>query len=436
MTQALRRYRTGMFRISQTTRLMLIVAALSGALHAGNLEAADKTIKVGITLPLTGADADDANKIKNGAMMAIEEANAGNFIPGYKIEVVIYDSGTATAGQYDPAQAATNTKKLVSDNAVVANIGPQMSGEGKAMTPILSEANLATITPSSTNPDITNPAMAAQFRPKGKAIYFRTVTTDAFQGPSMANFAKDKLGVKSVYVLDDSGAYGVGIADSFQKQAAEIGIKVLGRDQLNPKDADYTTILTKIKALNPDMLYFGGVAQAGVKLAKQAYDIIPNVKKAGGDGVKGASFLKGVGFPAVEGWYCTDASPELLTDPKVQEFVKRFTAKYGVGPDNYSVTAYDAALVIIDAIKRVIAAKKEVNRDNVRDAIQSTKLMTLQGEVSFDNNGDIITQVVSVYQYKRNPAKPADDEAGNVIYVAKETRCSCPLKADGSCSCP
>src|SRR5260221_12400863 len=115
------------------------------------------------------------------------------------------DGGPAAGGQYDPAQAATNTKKLISDPMIVANLGPQMSGEGKAMTPILSEANLATITPSSTNPDITNPAMAAQFKPKGKAIYFRTVTTDAFQGPNMANFYTQTLKVKSVYILDDSG---------------------------------------------------------------------------------------------------------------------------------------------------------------------------------------------------------------------------------------
>ncbi|MGE5201164.1 MAG: branched-chain amino acid ABC transporter substrate-binding protein, partial [Acidobacteriota bacterium] len=291
------------------------VVALAGVAGLGLAQAADKTVKIGITLPLTGADAEDATLIKDGAMMAIDEANASGVIPGYKIEVVVYDSGTATAGQYDPAQAATNTKKLVSDSAVVANVGPQMSGEGKAMSPILSEADLATITPSSTNPDITNPAMAPQFRPKGKAVYFRTVTTDAYQGPNMANFLKDKLHIKTVYVLDDSGAYGVGIADSFQKQATKIGIKVLGRDQLNPKDADYTTILTKIKAANPDLLYYGGVAQAGVKLAKQAYDIIPKTPKAGGDGVQGASFFKGVGFPAVEGWYSTNASPELVRDP-------------------------------------------------------------------------------------------------------------------------
>ncbi len=169
------------------------------------------------------------------------------------------DDGTATAGQYDPAQAATNARKMVADKDVVASIGPQMSGAGKAMTPILSQGGLATITPSSTNPDITSPKFADQYRPAGKPIYFRTVTTDAFQGPNMANFLAEKLKVKSVYILDDSGAFGVGIADSFQKQAEAKGIKVIGRDRLDPKAADYTAILTKIKSLNPEALYYGGV---------------------------------------------------------------------------------------------------------------------------------------------------------------------------------
>jgi len=384
------------------------VAALAtfGAAQSG---AADKTVKIGITLPLTGADAEDATLIKNGAVLAIEQANAKCGVAGYKIETVIYDSGTATAGQYDPAQAATNTKKLAADPQVVANVGPQMSGEGKAMAPILSEADLATITPSSTNPDITNPAMAGQFRPKGKAIYFRTVTTDAFQGPNMANYVAQVLKVKTVYVLDDSGAYGVGIADAFQKQAEKIGIKVLGRDQLNPKEADYTTILTKIKALKPDLLYYGGVAQAGVKLAKQAYDIVPKMLKAGGDGVQGASFLKGVGFPAADGWYCTNASPHMLEDPAVKQWIDTYKARFKVSPNDYSITAYDGALVVIDAIKRVAESGKEVNRSNVRDAMQATKLKTLQGELSFDPHCDLLTKVVSVFQYRHDPKFPDDD---------------------------
>src|SRR5271156_2411011 len=138
---------------------------------------------------------------------------------------------------------------MVSNKATVAAIGPQMSGAGKAMAPILSQGNLAIITPSSTNPDITNPKFAAQYRPEGKAIFFRTVATDAFQGPYLANYYADVLKVKTLYVLDDTGAYGEGIADSFQAQAEKKGIKILGRDKLDPKAADYSAVFTKIKAL-------------------------------------------------------------------------------------------------------------------------------------------------------------------------------------------
>ena len=129
--------------------------------------AADKSVTVGINLPLTGADAHDAELIKDGALLAIEEANAQGGVAGYKINVIVLDDGTATAGQYDPAQAATNARKMVSDKSVVAAIGPQMSGSGKAMAPILSQGNLATITPASTNPDITDPKFAGQYRPGG-----------------------------------------------------------------------------------------------------------------------------------------------------------------------------------------------------------------------------------------------------------------------------
>src|SRR5271169_6948228 len=133
--------------------LHLSTTALVGALamRARLAAAADKSVKIGINLPFTGADAHDAELIKDGALLAIDEANAQGGVAGYKIEVLLLDDGTATAGQYDPAQAATNARKMVSDKQVVAAIGPQMSGSGKAMSPILSQGDLATITPSSTN---------------------------------------------------------------------------------------------------------------------------------------------------------------------------------------------------------------------------------------------------------------------------------------------
>ena len=193
--------------------------ALGTTMGATPVKAQDKNVTIGIELPLTGADADSATRIKNGAVMAIDDVNAKGGAGGYHLNVTVLDSGTSTAGQYDPAQAATNYKKFIADSLVLAAVGPVMSGEGKAISPILSEADMATITPSSTNPDITDPKFAGQYKPNGKAIYFRTVTTDAYQGPNMANYMRDTLKVKSVYILDDSGAYGVGMSNAFEGAA-------------------------------------------------------------------------------------------------------------------------------------------------------------------------------------------------------------------------
>jgi branched-chain amino acid transport system substrate-binding protein len=391
--------------------------AVVGGVASGSAFAADKTVKIGIDLSLTGADSQGAARVKDGIMMAFDAANQGNAIPGYKFDVLVTDDGTATAGQYDPAQAATNARKMVADKEVVAAIGPQMSGAGKAMTPILSQGGLATITPSSTNPDITDPKFAEQYRPAGKPIYFRTVTTDAYQGPNMANFLAEHAKVKSVYILDDSGAFGVGVADSFQKQAEKKGIKVIGRDRLDPKAADYTAILTKIKSMAPEAIYYGGVTQAGVKLAKQSYEIIPNIIKAGPDGMVSSDLLSGAGFPAVDGWYTSIAAPHLTEDNKAAQFVQAFKGKFGESPDDYTITAYDAALVIIDAVKRVVASGKPVTREAVRDAIQSAKVPTIQGTVSFDANGDLADRTVSVFQIKKDTTKPLNDVSAQYKYL-------------------
>jgi len=395
-------------------------ALLAATMAAAPAWAADKTLKVGVNLSFTGADAENAQRIANGAMLAFEEANAKKEVPGYMFEVVKFDDATPTAGQYDPAQAATNARAMVSDKGFVAALGPQMSGAGKAMSPILSQGDLAIITPASTNPDITDPKFAAQYRPAGKAIYFRTVATDAFQGPNMANYMADTLKVKSVYVLDDSGAYGVGLADAFQKQAEKKGIKILGRDRLDPKAADYATVLTKIKSMEPGAVYYGGVGQAGVKLAKQAYDIIPKVIKAGGDGMQSADLLKGAGFPAVEGWYATVASPHFdeAGNARAKAFGDAYFKKFKSHPDDYTVTNYVAAEVIIQAVKDLVKAKKPVDRANLRDAIQKVDLKnSLIGPVEFDANGDLKNKVISVFQIRKDDKAPLDDPTAQYKYI-------------------
>lgn len=380
-------------------------------------EADDKLIVIGIDLPITGADAAGAKRMMNGALLGIQQANDANEIPGYMLKGLVLNDATATAGQYDPAQAATNARKFVANPKVLAAIGPEMSGAAKAMAPILSEGNLTIITPSATNPDLTNPQFAAQYMPGGKPVFFRTVTTDAFQGPNMANFYAEVLKVPDVYILDDSGAYGVGLADAFEKRCPAKGIKVLGRDRLDPTASDYSAVMTKIKSMNASSIYYGGVAGAGVKVVKEAYAVVPNIKKGGGDGLYTPDITTGAGFPAAEGWYVTNASPHMTEDPKIAAWMSAYSSAFGETPDDYAITSYDGVLVILAALKKVIAEGKKPTRENVRAAVANSTVDTLQGQVSFDANGDVKQRVVSVFQIVHNPAYPLDDAIHQFKYI-------------------
>ena len=406
-----------MTRLGRRATLGLLTGSALAAPFIRRAAAADeKIIVIGLDLPLTGAQADTANLVRYGVQSAVDGINEKGGIAGYKLSLLTLDDGSATAGQYDPAQAATNARKMVSDPKVVAAIGPMNSGAAKAMTPILSQGGLAIITPSATNPDLTSPKFIQVYRPAGQLVFFRTVTTDAFQGPSMANFYFETLKLKSVYILDDSGAYGVGLADAFEAQAKAKGLQVLGRDQLDPKQADYSAILTKIKSLSPDSLYTGADAQAGVKLMKQTYEIMPGMVKGGGDGFFGPELLTAGGFPAAQGWYATVASPHVTENKDVEPWLKSFQDKFGRQPSDYSITGYDGVMIIADALERVAKAGP-VTRAAMRAAIANAKVKTFQGEVSFDENGDMSSRTVSIFQIRRDEAYPPGDVIHQYKYI-------------------
>jgi len=395
----------------------LVLALIGSSACAGALGAEGKFVTVGINVSLTGASAEDATNILRGALLAIEEANANGDPGGYEVRTMVLDDGTSTAGQYDAAQAAINARKMVADPTVVAAIGPMASGSGRAMEPLLSQGNLATVSPNSTSADLTDPKFSGLYRPEGKTIYFRTVTTDAFQGPNMANFMADELKIRSVFVVDDSGAYGVGVADSFQAQVAKRGVKVLGRDRVDPLMIDYKPLLTKIKNFDPQAMYCGASSLAGVKLVKQSYDIMPGMIKAGGDGLYQASILSGAGLAAAQGWYITLAAPHMLDDARLSAWVAKYQKRWNAAPSDYSITAYDAALVVLAAIRTVAQSGAAVERSAVRDAIQASHVDTLQGPVSFDANGDLMQHVISVFQVQRDPAWPANDVVHQFKYI-------------------
>jgi branched-chain amino acid transport system substrate-binding protein len=144
---------------------------------------------------------------------------------------------------------------------------------------------------------------------------------------------------------------------------------------------------------------------------------MPNVIKCGGDGLVDGGILSAVGFPAIEGWYATQATPDALDAPANADWVARYTKTYGMTPTLYSINAYDAVMVIADAVTRVAASGKPVNHDTVRDAIQDANTKTLQGTVSFDENGDITNKVISVWQIHHDPSFPEDDVSHQLKYI-------------------
>ena len=347
-------------------------------------QAADKVVKIGLDLSLTGARCARRDPHRRTArMMAIEEANAKHVVKGVQVQVLTARRRHRDGRPVRPGAGRDQRPQVgVRQGRWSASIGPQMSGAGKAMAPILSQGNMPMITPSSTNPDMTDPKFAAQYRPAGKPIFFRTVATDAYQGPNMANYYADTLKVKSVYVLDDTGAYGEGLADAFQGQAEKKGIKVLGRDKLDPKAADYSAVLTKIKSLNPDALYYGGVLQAGVKLVKQAYDILPNIDerrrrrpvRPGNADRRRLSRRPRAGTPPTPPRTCTD-------DRKLPDWVKRFKATFKRRPRTTTrSSAYDAAHGDHRRGQEGADANgKPITHDTVRDALASRQARDAAG---------------------------------------------------------
>lgn len=378
------------------------VMALAGA-AIRRARAQEKVLTIGMSVPLTGALAQQAAIVRNAAQFAVNEANEKGGVAGYQVKLMVLDDGSPTTGQYDPALSATNARRMLNDPSVIAAVGPLNSGSAKAMCPVFSQGDMGFISGSATNPDLNDPKFFAVYHPAGKPNFFRTVTTDAYQGPGMANYFAEVLKLKKVAVLDDTGAYGVGMANAFAAEAPKRGMEVIIRDRLDPLNADYSAVLTRAKSMEVDALYYGGDPLAGIKVVKQSYDIIPHVAKGGGDGVHTPDMLSGGGMPAIEGWYATSAATHVLGNPATQPWVERYEAAMKQSPADYTVTYYDAVQVILDAIRRVAASGQAVTRDGVRAAMLSTHLNLLQGEVSFDANGDLASKVVSIFQVKFDP---------------------------------
>lgn len=349
--------------------------------------AADDVILLGEVGSLTGSEAAFGISTRNGVELALEEANAAGGVNGKKLAVRVYDD------QSKPEEAASATKRLITQDKVVAVLGEVASSNSLAMAPIAQEAKVPMVSPSSTNPKVTQ---------VGDYI-FRVCFIDPFQGFVMAKYAREELKYSRVAILTDKkSAYSEGLTEVFQRKFTEMGGKISVVEAYAKGDTDFRAQLTNIKKLKVEGLYMPGYYEDVGKVAEQARELGLKVVMMGGDGWDSAKLFE-LGGTAVEGSYVSNHYSADDPSPRVQDFIKKYKEKYGAVPDSLAALGYDSARVVIDAMKRA----GTTTGPELRDAIaKTTDFPGVAGTITLDEH--------------RNPVKPAvvlKVEGGKFKYV-------------------
>ncbi|MFO0595939.1 MAG: ABC transporter substrate-binding protein [Myxococcaceae bacterium] len=336
--------------------------------------AGDDTILLGEVGSLTGSEAAFGISTRNGIELAIDEANAAGGVKGKKLAVRVYDD------QSKPEEAGASTTRLITQDKVVVILGEVASSNSLAMAPLAQAAKIPMISPSSTNPKVTE---------VGDYI-FRVCFIDPFQGFVMAKYSHDTLKFSKVAILTDKkSAYSEGLTEVFQKKFAEMGGKIVGVEAYSKGDTDFRAQLTNIKKLKPEGVYVPGYYQDVSLIAEQAKELGLKVTMMGGDGWDSEKLFE-LGGAAVEGSYVSNHYSSEDPAPRVQDFIRRYKEKFNAVPDSLAALGYDSARVAIEAMKR----STDLSGPNLRQAIAETKdFPGVAGVITLDEH--------------RNPVKPA-----------------------------
>ena len=355
-------------------------------------------IKLGVDLPLSGADASVGRSTLNGVLLAADEANKKGLPGGFTLQVTQLDD--AVQGIHSPQQGVANVKTFVADPSVLAVIGPYNSNVAAAEIPVTNAAGLAQISPSAVSDGLTlgDDASALRRANPSQNAFFRVCTTDSRQGAAAATFALQR-GFKKAYIIDDNETYGLDLANVFETNFQRAGGTVLGHDHIAKNTQDFKSLLTKVAGTNPDVIFYGGTTSTGAGLIRQQmFDVgMGHVAFMGGDGIPDIATVAG---PRADGTFYTVAAPNAEKLPSAQAFVKAYAAKYNepIGP--YSANAYAAAQVAVAAIAHAIVlnGNKIPSRAQVLAQVAKTSnVQTPIGAISFDANGDVKEPVLSLY---------------------------------------
>jgi branched-chain amino acid transport system substrate-binding protein len=399
----------------------------------GSGSSSQKIIEVATDFPTSGKDESSGLPAQNGAQLAVDQANANNEIPGYKLVFVPKDD-VGPSGIHDPAQGATNVKALIGDALVAGIVGPFNSNVAQSEMPIANQAPIVMISPANTNPCLTKDTPESgcsgandqlpKLRPTGKVTYFRIATTDDHQGPAGADYLYKTLGYRSVYIIDDAETYGIGISNNFEKEWKALGGVDLGHSSEPSSTTSYISLLTQIAAKKPDVIYFGGLDSTGGILIRKQMEQIPGLQNtpfAGGDGLVTGTFATDIGVGHGGPVYGTVATTDANNTPTAKNFIQQYDAKFGASNlGAYSAAAYDCMGILIQAIKTAIqnGAKPPTNssdsadaqtfRQAIINAVQNISYNGVLGHQSFDANGDTTNRVITIYKLGLNSSNQPD----------------------------
>lgn len=351
-----------------------VLASCKPASQPGRSSSGD--IPIGVYLSFTGSTATFGDSTFKGIQLATEEINAQGGINGRKI--VLYREDDRS----DAQEARSAVTKLIQRDRVVAVLGEVASSRSLAAAPICQENKIPMISPSSTNPQVTQ---------VGDYI-FRVCFIDPFQGAVMAKFAAETLKVKRVAVLTDvKNDYSVGLAKYFKETFTKLGGQIVAEKSYSEGDPDFRAQLTAIKAANPEAIFVPGYYSEVGTIARQARELGIQVPFLGGDGWDSPKLVEGAGN-ALEGSYFSNHYSHESTDPTVQGFVAKFKTRYnGEVPDALAALGYDAANILFDAIKRA----GSTDPTKIRDALAQTKdFPGVTGKITIDADRNAVKPAV------------------------------------------
>jgi branched-chain amino acid transport system substrate-binding protein len=329
-------------------RLLFLFLSAAALVHAAD------PIKIGEYASLTGKEASFGQQSHKGIVMAIEEINAAGGVLGRPLQLITEDNQTK------PGESATAARKLITRDKVVALLGEVASGRSLEAAPIAQSSRIPMIAPAATNPRVTE---------TGNYI-FRVCFIDPFQGQVMAKFALTHIKAKRVAILSSvSNAYSVGLAKYFHQTFTAGGGEVVAEKNFAEGDKDFRAQLTAVKAANVEAVFVPSYYTEAALIVRQARELGLAVPFFGGDGWEAPQLLQ-IGGPALNGcFYSTHFSPE-NEDPAVVAFVKKFKARWSKEtPDAFAALGYDAAYLLVDALKRAGSTQGPA----LRDALAATK---------------------------------------------------------------